>query len=381
MRTIFIVDDQEINLFLAKSALDGFYKTYAVQSIEKMMKLSERITPDLILLDVSMPEIDGFEAMSIIKSDKILKSVPVIFLTAKNDVESEIRGFELGAIDFINKPFSAPVLLKRVENHIEMDKLLKAVQLKIEELASSQRTIELKNDELMKINEAKDNILAMISHDLKNYIGGIKQAIDIINLKYNAFDENKFIKIIDNTAEKAIVLVNDILSLNKLESESGTISFTLNDLKKIVVESIENLKPLAKQKQISINTDFVDEPLLCEINIEKFQRVIDNLIINAIKFTNTNGTITVKTSKIEDMAHIHIIDTGIGIEKDMIDRLFEKYTKAGRKGTAGEPSTGLGLYIVKQIILLHKGAIEVHSVVGEGSEFIIKLPIKTNEEG
>ncbi|MCL1827157.1 MAG: ATP-binding protein, partial [Candidatus Cloacimonetes bacterium] len=125
---------------------------------------------------------------------------------------------------------------------------------------------------------------------------------------------------------------------------------------------------------IAIETDFPETPLFCKINKEKFQNAFDNLCFNSIKFTNAGGTITIKAQEANDMINIHVIDTGIGIEPDMISRLFEKYTKAGRVGTAGEASTGLGLYIVKQIIDMHNGAIEVLSEVGKGSEFIIKLP-------
>jgi putative two-component system response regulator len=119
------VDDNETNRVAANSALSKNYKTFPLPSAERMFKFLEKITPDLILLDVDMPETDGFEALSILKADEKLKHIPVIFLTAKNDAESEIRGFEIGAIDFINKPFSPPVLLKRIETHIETDKLIK----------------------------------------------------------------------------------------------------------------------------------------------------------------------------------------------------------------------------------------------------------------
>jgi putative two-component system response regulator len=105
--------------------LNDTYKTFPLPSAERMFKMFEKIMPDLILLDVDMPEMDGFEALSILKSEEKFKDIPVIFLTAKNDAESEIRGFEIGAIDFINKPFSPPVLLKRIEAHIETDKLIK----------------------------------------------------------------------------------------------------------------------------------------------------------------------------------------------------------------------------------------------------------------
>ena len=125
MKIIYIVDDNATNLVTAKNALEGIYETFALPSAAKMFKLLERITPDLILLDVEMPEMNGFEALQILKSDEAFKNIPVVFLTAKNDTESEIRGFEIGAIDFINKPFSPPVLIKRIETHIEMDKLIK----------------------------------------------------------------------------------------------------------------------------------------------------------------------------------------------------------------------------------------------------------------
>jgi len=134
MKTIFIVDDNDTNLMAAKTALDGTYKTFALPSAEKMFKLLEKITPDLILLDVDMPAIDGFQTMSILKADEKLKPIPVIFLTAKNDVEFEIHGFEMGALDFINKPFSAPVLIRRIETHVEMDRLIKESQQAVRDI-------------------------------------------------------------------------------------------------------------------------------------------------------------------------------------------------------------------------------------------------------
>ena len=128
MKTIFIVDDNDTNLMAAKTALEGVYKTFALPSAERMFKLAEKIIPDLILLDIDMPEMDGFEAMRALRKDDDLKAIPVVFLTAKNDEETEIHGFEMGALDFINKPFSAPVLIKRIEMHIETDKLIKESQ-------------------------------------------------------------------------------------------------------------------------------------------------------------------------------------------------------------------------------------------------------------
>ncbi|MCL1987221.1 MAG: response regulator [Firmicutes bacterium] len=134
MKTIFVVDDNDTNLLAAKTALDGFYRTFAMPSAEKMFKLAEKITPDLILLDIEMPEIDGFEAIRRLKLDEKLKDIPVVFLTLKNDEETEIQGFKLGAIDFVRKPFSAPVLVRRLNSHIDIDKIIKESKQDIRDL-------------------------------------------------------------------------------------------------------------------------------------------------------------------------------------------------------------------------------------------------------
>ncbi len=134
MKTIFIVDDNDTNLLIAKMALKDTYRTFTLPSAARMFKLAEKIFPDLILLDVNMPEMDGFEAMGLLKSDEKLKSIPVIFLTAMLDPEVEIKGFEMGALDFINKPFSAPVLIKRIETHIETDRLIKESQKAVRDM-------------------------------------------------------------------------------------------------------------------------------------------------------------------------------------------------------------------------------------------------------
>ena len=134
MKTIFVVDDNDTNLMTAKMALDGKYKSFALPSAARMFKLAEKIVPDLILLDVDMPEMDGFEAMTALKAHATLRSVPVVFLTARSDEAAELRGFEMGALDFINKPFSVPVLLKRIEAHIETDKLVKDSQQAVRDI-------------------------------------------------------------------------------------------------------------------------------------------------------------------------------------------------------------------------------------------------------
>ncbi|MDR0222163.1 MAG: response regulator [Oscillospiraceae bacterium] len=152
MKTVFIVDDNETNRMTAKRALDGAYKTFALPSAAAMFKLLEKITPELILLDLDMPETDGFQAMAALKSDEKLKSIPVVFLTAMNDADSEIRGFEMGALDFLNKPFSPPVLIKRIETHIDTDNLIKESQRAVRSIHNA--TIKVLSD----VVESRDEV-------------------------------------------------------------------------------------------------------------------------------------------------------------------------------------------------------------------------------
>jgi len=164
MKTVFIVDDNDTNLMAAKTTLDGKYKAFALPSAAKMFKLAEKITPDLILLDVDMPDTDGFEAMKMLKSDEKLKTIPVVFLTAKHDAESEIRGFEMGALDFINKPFSPPVLIKRIETHIETDKLIKESQRAVRDIHNATISV------LSEMVESRDKITGGHIERTQNYL-------------------------------------------------------------------------------------------------------------------------------------------------------------------------------------------------------------------
>jgi len=164
MKTVFIVDDNDTNLMAAKTALDGKYKTFALPGAARMFKLAEKIMPDLILLDVDMPEIDGFEAMEILKSDERLKTIPVVFLTAKHDTESEIKGFEMGALDFIIKPFSTPILIRRIETHIETDKLIKESQRAVRDIHNATISV------LSEMVESRDKITGGHIERTQNYL-------------------------------------------------------------------------------------------------------------------------------------------------------------------------------------------------------------------
>ena len=169
MKTIFIVDDNDAALLLVKNALDGIYETYAFPSAAGMFKLMEKIRPDLILLDVAMPEMDGFEVIRIMKASDNFKDIPVIFLTAKCDTESEISGLELGAHDYIRKPFSPAVLIKRIEKHIEIDNLMKELRCTQNSGASAIENIMENNEKSAVFSQEERKIAVLLTEGLHQY--------------------------------------------------------------------------------------------------------------------------------------------------------------------------------------------------------------------
>ncbi|MCL2064490.1 MAG: tetratricopeptide repeat-containing sensor histidine kinase [Candidatus Cloacimonetes bacterium] len=254
-------------------------------------------------------------------------------------------------------------------------KELEIYRLKNEELMNSQIIIEQKNNDLVYATMTKDNILGIISNDLRNYIGSILSANDIFITRHDAFAENKHIQTIKNSCNKALSLVNDILYMNNVDNEASSVLSFEYDINKAIEGFMENLRLLAKRKNIEIIIAYCSEIFLCDINKDKLHIVISNLFTNAIKYTPKNGKILAKTEKKDNIFNIHIRDSGIGMDETLVSKLFEKYSKTGRRGTEGEESKGLGLYIVKTILDKYNAKIDVISEVGKGSEFIVSIPI------
>ncbi len=250
---------------------------------------------------------------------------------------------------------------------------------KNDELIKSNNKIELQKQELEEINNSKDAILNIVSKDLKNTIGGIKTSVEQIKALQLNEKLNKYLNVINDSSLRALELVNDILDANKLDSYDYELDLVSCDLNQILSLFETNLKILSSHKGINCEFYYCPEPVLVLLNNDRFWQILNNLTGNAIKFTHKNGKIIVATQVVELNAQKHccisIKDNGIGIPEDKLPYIFDRFTKVGRKGTAGEVSTGLGLSIVKRLVDLHHGIIEVKSMVDYGTEFLIYLPI------
>ncbi len=257
------------------------------------------------------------------------------------------------------------------------------IKSKNAELTRYNELIEKQKTELQSLNASKDSILRVVSHDLKNILGGIKQIHELL-LTENQDDQiSNFIRLIGVSSDKGLNLVKMLLESDQIEMEGYQLKLTQTNIDQAVLESISGFTDLALTKNISIIYTNEDPSVTVDLNEEKFHQITDNLINNAIKFSHQNSEIEVSLTKEirnnQPYSVLSIKDHGIGIHPDHIESIFKKFTPARRKGTAGENTTGLGLSIVKRMTELHKGFITVESEVGRGSIFRVFLPINITD--
>jgi signal transduction histidine kinase len=365
--TILVVDDTQQNVQLLTQMLRGKqYKVLAAFNGEDAIALLSRKTPDLILLDVMMPGMDGFETCREIRKEAAYDDIPIIFLSALTDVEAKVKALESGGVDYITKPFQQLEVLARIELHLRLRRLELERQLNVARLE--------------KMNIEKDEVLGIISHDMRNPIGGI---IGISNfLRTDGPSDNQELKdmltLIETSAERLLLLVNDLLDIALIEANSLQLTFTETDIGAYCHDVIQLHRATAKSKGVRLDLIERVEGIIAEVDVTKFSQVVGNLVSNAIKFTNEGGQIRVEIGYAQNDAtqlELQIIDSGIGIPNDLKPRLFEKFG-AQRIGTKGEKGTGLGMPLVKRYVDLHHGTITVESMERIGTTFTIRIPLK-----
>lgn len=228
------------------------------------------------------------------------------------------------------------------------------------------------------LHESKDRILATILHDLRSPLTGMQglQSILYDELKDTLNeDQQMMFNLIEEAGNKTDLLIKELLELSILEGEDILLDMQPIRLGEYIMSTLSQFKARAKEKGVSLDMRIEGEDLIVTLDPKRFSRVLDNLLTNALKFTDNSGSVLVQTAKKDDAVIIKVSDTGIGIPKDMQEYLFDKFSKARRLGLAGENTTGLGMSIVKQIVELHKGTIWVESEKDEGTHFFIKIPI------
>lgn len=361
---VLIVDDIEDNVVVVERLIkrQGLSTSVAYSGMQAL-SIAESQQPDLILLDVQMPEMDGFEVIKKLKENPKTKGIPVIFLTARTEHESMMEGFQLGGVDYITKPFNSGEVLNRVRTHLE---LKHAHDIAIEQ-----------NEKLVTLNATKDRFFSIIAHDLKNPITNFRDITRVLSDKFSDIPNEELQEYIESlrySSQAICVLLENLLDWSR--SQRGAILFAPVefDFSFLVQNVVEVLHTNAINKNILIDTSYVPDGMRVVADVKMLNTVLRNLVSNAIKFTEQGGKVTVSAKKGEKNTEFTVADTGVGISAMKISKLFKVSENNSTLGTYGEQGTGLGLVLCKEFINRHSGDIQIESTLGKGTKITIIIP-------
>ncbi|MHB1117365.1 response regulator [Sideroxydans sp.] len=360
--TILVVDDTPDNLILMNGLLKDEYKVKVANSGEKALKIALSDTPPaLILLDIMMPDIDGYEVCRRLKLDPKTRNIPVIFLTAKTEAEDERKGLELGAADYISKPISPSIVMARVKNHLSL-------QDKNTELAHAKFMAE-------KANLAKSSFLLSMSHELRsplNAILGFAQLMEIDITPPTASQKESIAQILQ-AGWHLLQLIDEILDLTKIESGHVPMSKEPVLLAEILHECQRMIDTQAHQRGIKLTLPQFDTPCFVSADRIRLKQILINLLSNAIKYNRKDGAIEVQcSSSSPGRTRISVRDSGTGLSPEQLAQLFQPFNRLGQEAGVVQ-GTGIGLVLAKRLVELMGGVIGVESTVGVGSVFWFEL--------
>jgi len=343
---ILIVDDDEIIRKLLRRVLErSGFEIDEADSGEQALRRIDAKPPDLILLDVVMDGIDGFQTCRKLKSIGRMAEVPIIFVTGRSDTGSIVEGLNAGGNDYITKPINRHEALARIRNHLKMRKLMRMQAEFI--------------DGLKKANLAKNRIIGVASHDLRNPIASIRGLSEFLleSGPLNA-DQKEIATTIQSTSNTMLNLVEELLDLSVIESGEERTDFEPCNLSEIISSSIGIYQYTANKKSIAIHLEEVgDVPDLLLLDKMQFRRLIDNMLSNAVKYSPLGTKVAVCVRADGDDLQILVEDEGPGIPENEMHKLFTDFGKTSVQPTGSETSTGLGLSICKKIAESHKGSI------------------------
>lgn len=365
---ILIVDDLETNVLLLQVLLKKMQYKLAVayngmQAIEKVE--SER--PDLILLDVMMPELDGFETAKRLKSNDFSKDIPIIFLTALDSANDIVKGFQIGASDYVTKPFKKEELLVRVSHQIS--------------IIAARRMIEQQNEELLKTIAGRDKLYSVIAHDLRSPIATLKMVLNmlVLNVDSDIIGEEMFemLNMSNKTLEEVFALLDNLLKWTKSNTGRLNVVSQVFDLVATIEGIMEIFTLGAQTKSINLHAQ-LPERLSVYADTDMINTVIRNLISNAMKFTPRGGEVLVSAESDGNLVTVKVKDTGCGISKENQQKLLNLNTHFSTYGTENEEGSGLGLLLCADFVKRNNGDFWFESEEGKGSTFIFTVPCHEN---
>ena len=361
---ILIVDDVMSNVLLLKILLTNEkFQVCTANCGNACIEQARKEHPDLILLDVMMPDINGFDTAVIMKKDDELKDIPIIFLTALNTPQDLVKGFQVGASDFLTKPFNKEELIMRVMQQIS--------------LVAAKRIIEKQNNELKTTLNNRDKMYSVIAHDLRSPMASIRMVLNLVVQSTSADTVGPELYTLLDQANRESEEVHDLLDnlLKWTKSQTGRLNVVLQDLdlNDIIPGVVEIFEMIAQTKHITLDLQKTEDPLKVHADNDMLKTVLRNFMSNAIKFSPENSTIQILMANEGDFARVSVKDQGVGIAADRLDTIFHKGETT--YGTGGEEGSGLGLQLCQDFARKNGGDCYVESVEGQGSTFSFTVPL------
>lgn len=363
---ILIVDDVMSHVLLLKVLLTNEKFAIATASNGRQaLEQVEKENPDLVLLDVMMPDMSGFEVAQHLKSNPNTADIPIIFLTALNSTADIVKGFQVGANDFISKPFNKEELIIRVTHQIS--------------LVAAKRLILSKTEELQRTIAGRDKLYSVIAHDLRSPMGSIKMVLNmlILNLPSEKIGAEMYelLTMANQTTEDVFSLLDNLLKWTKSQIGKLNVVYQDVDLVEVTDGVIEIFSMVASLKKIRIH-EMKPEKMMVNADIDMLKTVVRNLLSNAIKFSKENSEVLVKMEEVDGMAVVSVQDYGCGISEEGQKKLLHTDTHFSTFGTNNEEGSGLGLLLCKDFVVKNGGKLWFTSKEGEGSIFSFSIPVK-----
>lgn len=363
---ILIVDDVTSNVLLLKVLLTNEkFNVITASSGKQALELVENDRPDLVLLDVMMPEMNGFDVAQILKQKTETSEIPIIFLTALNGTTDVVKGFQVGGNDFISKPFNKEELIIRITHQIS--------------LVAAKRIILAQTEELQKTIIGRDKLYSVIAHDLRSPVGSIKMVLNmlILNLPSSKIGEEMYelLTMANQTTEDVFSLLDNLLKWTKSQIGRMKVVYQDFDIVEVAQGVIEIFSMVAAAKKISIKLE-TPEKLIVHGDIDMVKTVVRNLLSNAIKFSNPKSEILVVVTDKEEFSVLSVKDYGCGIDSEGQKKLLHTDTHFSTFGTNNEEGSGLGLLLCKDFAQKNSGDLWFESEKGKGSTFSFSIPLK-----
>ena len=357
--SVLVVDDKPENLRLLSAILtENGYEVRPVTSGRQALQTAERAAPDLLLLDISMPQMDGIQVCRLFKEREHLRDIPVIFLTALTDTADKLKAFNAGGVDYIAKPFQVEEVLARVRVHID--------------LRRAQNELSRNFDRLRELEKVRDDLVHMIVHDMRSPLQGV--LTELATLRMQAHDVD-MIEALDDAlvaAREVGRMANDLLDVSRLEEGKMPLELDACDVIGLAREVAANFAGDDEQRTVMVDDG---QPVEVQCDVAVVRRVLENLVSNGIKHTPAGTAVRVTATAGHDAVRVQVRDNGRGVPAEARQRIFEKFGGMKTRANGNYHSVGLGLAFCKLAVQAHGGMIGVEDAEGGGSVFWFELPL------